>query len=77
MEYPATLVLDWMANYFWPIRSHLSHVNGDVGDGCAFCIYTSASVSRFSDYFCGYAGDSQAVPDTIELLSFEGFMTLF
>ncbi|GAB2665707.1 flagellar biosynthetic protein FliR [Vibrio panuliri] len=76
MEYPATVVLDWIANYFWPYTRI-----------AAMLMVMSVTGARFVPnrvrLFLGLAITFAVmpaipkVPESIELLSFQGFMVLF
>ncbi|SDH52675.1 flagellar biosynthetic protein FliR [Vibrio xiamenensis] len=75
MEYPASVVLDWLANYFWPYARISSMLMVMSVTGARF-------VSTRIRLYLGLAitlaimPAIPAVPDNIELLSFQGFMVL-
>lgn len=66
-----------VSQLFLALHSHLSHADGDDGHRCTLCVAAYSSVFRFSDYLCSDARDSCWFPKEIELLSFQGFLTVF
>ncbi|NOH78897.1 flagellar type III secretion system protein FliR [Vibrio sp. RE86] len=75
MEYPATLVLDWLANYFWPYARISAMLMVMSVTGARF-VFTRVRLYLGLAITFAVMPAIPAVPDTIELLSFEGFMTL-
>ncbi|WP_456296913.1 flagellar type III secretion system protein FliR [Vibrio sp. AK197] len=75
MEYPTSVVLDWIANYFWPYVRVSSMLMVMSVTGARF-------VSTRIRLYLGLAitlaimPAIPAVPQNIELLSFQGFMVL-
>ena len=75
MEYPANLILDWLANYFWPYTRISAMLMVMSVTGARF---VSTRVRLYLGLAITFAvmPAIPAVPETIELLSFKGFMTL-
>lgn len=75
MEYPASVVLDWIANYFWPYTRIAAMLMVMSVTGARF---VSTRVRLYLGLAITFAvmPAIPAVPDNIELLSFAGFMTL-
>ncbi|MGR5093817.1 flagellar biosynthetic protein FliR [Vibrio maritimus] len=75
MEYPASDVLDWLANFFWPyVRiSAMLMVMSVTGAN-----FVSPRIRLFLGLALTLAVSPSipAIPQTIELLSFEGFLTV-
>ncbi len=76
MEFPASLVLDWIANYFWPF-TRISAM---------FMVMTVTGARFVSNRIRLYLGLAitfavmpaiPAVPDNIQLLSLQGFLITF
>ena len=75
MEYPTSIVLDWIANYFWPYTRIAAMLMVMSVTGARF---VSTRVRLYLGLAITFAvmPAIPAVPDNIELLSFAGFMTL-
>lgn len=76
MEYPASVVLDWLANYFWPYARISSMLMVMTVTGARF---VSPRIRLYLGLAITFAvmPAIPAVPQDIELLSFQGFLTLF
>ncbi|MCW8333519.1 flagellar biosynthetic protein FliR [Vibrio paucivorans] len=72
MEYPTSVVLDWIANYFWPYTRIAAMLMVMTVTGARF---VPTRVRLYLGLAITFAV-SPAVPNTIELVSFEGFMVL-
>lgn len=75
MEYPASVILSWMANYFWPFTRISSMMMAMTFFGARFVptrtrLYLSLAITF------AVMPALPAVPEDIELVSFAGFMVL-
>ena len=75
MEYPTHIVLDWIANYFWPYTRISAMLMVMTVTGARFVsprirLYLGLAITF------AVAPAIPAVPQDIELLSFRGFMTI-
>ncbi|MFD2180246.1 flagellar biosynthetic protein FliR [Veronia pacifica] len=75
MEYPTAMILDWMANYFWPWTRISSMLMTMTFFGARFVpvrvrLYLSLAVTF------AVMPALPAVPDDIQLVSFAGFLIL-
>ncbi|HHF3093041.1 flagellar biosynthetic protein FliR [Vibrio sp. 506] len=75
MEYPTSVVLDWIANYFWPYVRISSMLMVMTVTGARF---VSPRIRLYLGLAITFAvmPAIPAVPQDIELLSFRGFMTI-
>ncbi|MGR5120295.1 flagellar biosynthetic protein FliR [Vibrio astriarenae] len=75
MEYPTVVVLEWMANYFWPLTRISSMLMVMTVTGARF---VPARVRLYLSLAITFAVMPviPAVPQEIELMSFAGFMVL-
>ncbi len=75
MEYPTTVVLEWMANYFWPYVRISAMLMVMPVTGARF---VSPRIRLFLGLALTFAvmPSIPKVPETIELLSFQGFLTV-
>lgn len=75
MEFPASVVLDWLANYFWPYTRISAMLMVMSVTGARF---VPTRVRLYLGLVLTFAVMPviPAVPEEIELLSFEGFLTL-
>ncbi|GEM74343.1 flagellar biosynthetic protein FliR [Vibrio sagamiensis] len=75
MEYPTHIILDWLANYFWPYTRISAMLMVMTVTGARF---VSPRIRLYLGLAITFAVTPSipAVPDTIELLSFRGFMTV-
>ncbi|WP_375750877.1 flagellar biosynthetic protein FliR [Vibrio sp. HN007] len=76
MEYPTTIILDWIANYFWPFTRISAMFMVMTVTGARFVstrlrLYLSLAVTF------AVMPAIPAVPQELQLLSFEGFLTTF
>ncbi len=76
MEYPTTIILDWIANYFWPFTRISSMLMVMTVTGARFVsprirLYLSLAITL------ALMPAIPAVPEEIQLLSFQGFLTTF
>jgi flagellar biosynthetic protein FliR len=76
MEYPTSLVLEWIASYFWPYTRISAMLMVMSVTGARFVpsrvrLYLGLAITL------AVMPAIPAVPDTIELLSFKGFLTTF
>lgn len=76
MEYPTTIILDWIANYFWPFARISSMLMVMTVTGARFVsprirLYLSLAVTF------AVMPALPAVAQEIELLSFQGYLTVF
>jgi len=76
MEFPASLVLDWIANYFWPYTRISAMLMVMTVTGARF---VSTRIRLYMGLAITFAvmPAIPAVPADIELLSFHGFLTTF
>ena len=76
MEYPASVVLDWLANYFWPYTRISSMLMVMTVTGARF---VSPRIRLYLGLAITFAvmPAIPAVPQDIELLSFKVVLTLF
>lgn len=75
MEYPSTIVLEWIANYFWPLTRISSMLMVMTVTGARFVptrirLYLSLAITF------AVMPVIPAVPTEVELLSFAGYMIL-
>lgn len=75
MEYPTSIILDWIANYFWPYTRISAMLMVMTVTGARF---VSTRVRLYLGLAITFAvmPAIPAMPENIELLSFAGFMTL-
>lgn len=75
MEYPASVVLSWMANYFWPFTRISSMMMAMTFFGAR---YVPGRVRLYIALMITLAvmPALPAVPENLELVSFQGFVTL-
>ncbi|MHC6528001.1 flagellar biosynthetic protein FliR [Vibrio sp. V39_P1S14PM300] len=75
MEYPASVVLDWIANYFWPFTRISAMLMVMSVTGARF---VSPRIRLYLGLALTFAvmPAIPAVPQDIELVSFRGFMVL-
>ncbi|EHV5549843.1 flagellar type III secretion system protein FliR [Vibrio vulnificus] len=76
MEYPTTIILDWIANYFWPFTRISSMLMVMTVTGARFVsprirLYLSLAITL------ALMPAIPAVPEELQLLSFQGFLTTF
>jgi flagellar biosynthetic protein FliR len=73
MEYPATIVLDWIANYFWPFSRISAMLMVMTVTGARF---VSSRIRLYLGLTITFAvmPAIPAIPESIELLSFQGFV---
>ncbi|MCG9543264.1 flagellar type III secretion system protein FliR [Vibrio sp. Isolate33] len=76
MEYPTSLVLEWLANYFWPYTRISAMLMVMTVTGARF---VSPRIRLYLGLAITFAvmPAIPAVPKEIELLSFRGFLTVF
>ena len=76
MEYPTSIILDWIANYFWPFTRISAMFMVMTVTGARF---VSSRIRLYLSLAVTFAvmPAIPAVPDTIELLSFQGFLITF
>lgn len=76
MEYPTYIVLDWIANYFWPFTRISAMFMVMTVTGARF---VSSRIRLYLGLAVTFAVMSSipAVPSGIELLSFHGFLITF
>lgn len=74
MQFSAPLLLDWIANYFWPLTRISSMMMAMSFFGARF---VSPKIRLYLSLAVTFAVMPMLpkVPDTIELLSFQGFLT--
>lgn len=74
MEYPADIILSWIANYFWPFTRISAMMMVMTVFGARF---VSPRIRLFLALAVTFAvmPSIPAVPEEIELLSFKGFLT--
>ncbi|MGF1911094.1 flagellar type III secretion system protein FliR [Vibrio kasasachensis] len=75
MEYPANIVLEWIANYFWPYTRISAMLMVMTVTGARFVSTKIRLYLGLAITFAVMPAIPQ-VPQSIELLSFEGFMVL-
>ncbi len=75
MEYPTQIILDWIANYFWPYVRISSMLMVMTVTGARF---VSPRIRLYLGLAITFAvmPAIPAVPQDIQLLSFRGFMTI-
>ncbi|ELV8641320.1 flagellar type III secretion system protein FliR [Vibrio vulnificus] len=76
MEYPTTIILDWIANYFWPFTRISSMLMVMTVTGARFVsprirLYLSLAITL------ALMPAIPEVPEELQLLSFQGFLTTF
>ncbi|MDG3088765.1 flagellar biosynthetic protein FliR [Vibrio hannami] len=76
MEYPTTIILDWIANYFWPFTRISAMFMVMTVTGARF---VSTRIRLYLSLAVTFAvmPAIPAVPQELQLLSFEGFLTTF
>lgn len=76
MEFPASTVLEWIANYFWPFSRISAMFMVMTVTGARF---VSTRIRLYLALAVTFAvmPAIPAVPQSIELLSFQGFLTTF
>lgn len=74
MEYPTSIILDWIANYFWPFTRISAMFMVMTVTGARF---VSTRIRLYLALAVTFAvlPSIPAVPESVELLSFEGFLT--
>ncbi|WP_117233434.1 flagellar biosynthetic protein FliR [Vibrio maerlii] len=75
MEYPTAIVLDWIANYFWPYTRISAMLMVMTVTGARF-VPTRVRLYLGLAITFAVMPAIPAVPDNIELLSFQGFLTV-
>ncbi|MDN3610657.1 flagellar biosynthetic protein FliR [Vibrio ostreicida] len=75
MEYPTTIVLEWIANYFWPYTRIAAMLMVMSVTGARF-VFTRVRLYLGLAITFAIIPALPTVPSTIELLSFQGFMTV-
>ncbi|MDO6543581.1 flagellar biosynthetic protein FliR [Photobacterium sanguinicancri] len=75
MNYPATMILDWMANYFWPFIRISSMLMSMTFFGARFVspkirLYLAVTIT------IAVMPALPAVPQDIEVMSFQGFLII-
>lgn len=76
MEYPTSLVLEWIANYFWPYTRISAMLMVMSVTGARF-VPTRVRLYLGLAITFAVMPAIPAVPESVELLSFEGFLTTF
>lgn len=76
MEFPASLALDWLANYFWPYARISAMLMVMMVTGARF-VSTSIRLYFGLAVTLAVMPSIPAVPQDIELLSFQGFLVTF
>ncbi|CAM2779605.1 flagellar biosynthetic protein FliR [Vibrio ordalii] len=76
MEYPTSLVLEWIANYFWPYTRISAMLMVMSVTGARFVPTRMRLYLGLAITFAVMPA-IPAVPESVELLSFEGFLTTF
>lgn len=76
MEYPTSIVLEWIANYFWPYTRIAAMLMVMTVTGARF---VSTRIRLYLGLAITFAvmPSLPAVPTELELLSFQGFLTTF
>ncbi|MBF4255087.1 flagellar type III secretion system protein FliR [Vibrio anguillarum] len=76
MEYPTSLVLEWIASYFWPYTRISAMLMVMSVTGARF-VPTRVRLYLGLAITFAVMPAIPAVPESVELLSFEGFLTTF